>query len=316
MSNDPNIIRVSFEEIQEFHKLNLFDVLPTVDGSVLILTYDPATRLFSISTINLGSSVINLTQNATLATNVTTQTDGLPVERGFIFEKDSSLTEVLQLLTNPIFNAEAILEVTNTLTGVPYKETLLVEIATSTQLSFAYEYNKRQGGNLVAASDLYYLDNVAIANPSSVTYNSLTTGELKIKVVSEVNASFPASDIYDTVDLKVVYPIIYGTSAVDVKPSDFTTGTVLLADLATDPSIELPIKGEAASIYYWFGIQASSIPINWIGVYSNGTLQYSNEGLVSNNFNNKGTVIHKGHTYNVYMTKNKTLFEQNIKLNF
>jgi hypothetical protein len=316
MGDEPNISKISFEEIQEFQWLNLFDIPSSEDGTVIILTYDPATRVFSVAEVNLGTSVINLTQESTLLYNITTATDDLPVERGYVFKKGETVTEVLQRLASPIFNAKVTLSSTNNVSGITSDNTLLVEIATPSQITFSHVYEKRQAGNEAAGTDLYYLDNVAATNPKTLTYNTITSGEFKIKVTSESNTSFDASDVFDTMDVKSVYPIFHGVSAVDSKPNDFTAGSLVLADIVEDGEVELPISGETDAAYYWFGIHTSITPINWIGVYSNGTLQYSNEGLMLSNFNNKGTVIYKGFIYNVYMTKSKTLFEQNIKLNF
>jgi hypothetical protein len=316
MSNEPNISKISFEEIQEFQWLNLFDITSFAEGTVILLTYDPATRLFTTAELNINTGVINLTQDSTLQSNITTTTDKLPVESGYVFKLGESLTEVLQTLTNPIFNSKVTLSTTNSISGEQSSDTILVEIATSTQVTFSYEYEKRQGGALDPGTEVYYLNNSSVNNPTTITYSNLTSAELKIRVTNVANSSFGITQIYDTMSVKSVHPIFHGVSATDVKPSDFTSGTLVLADVVVDKEIELPIKGESTATYYWFGMHTSLTPINWIGVYSNGTLQYSNEGLMLSTFNNKGTITHKGHIYNIYMTKSKTLFEQNIKINF
>lgn len=316
MDNEANIVRVSFEEIQEFHKLDLFNIVAKPDGSVLLLTYDPATRLFSVAEVNLDTGVINLIQQSVLATDITAVTDDLSVESGFVFKKGKTLTEVVQLLANPIFNAKATLTGTNSASGKSFTENILMEIATPSQIVLQYEYEKRQGGDLVLGSESYYIDNAGISNTITITSNIIEESEFKVTMESEGNASFDASTITDTIALKVVYPVIFGTSETKIKPNDFTGGEVELADIEKEGSVLLPIAGQTTPTYFWFALQTSLVPINWIGIYSNGNPQYSNEGLVNSNFSNMGTVVHKGHNYNVFMTTNKTIFEQNIKINF
>lgn len=317
-----NIARISFEEIQEFEHLNLFEIPPAVGNKSTLLLYDTVTKTFSVGELDIDANVISIIQQSSLVTNVTIKTDDLPTERGYVFYKGQSLTDIMQILAKPTFDGKVTVKGINktfdaTETDWSYEQ-VIVEIAAQTDIEISNDYEQNQAGSISGAQ--YYIDTSTPITPApniTVTLSTEDTRTVLLEAITADSTTYTGKAIYGSLVIKPVYPSFYGVSDTGNKPGSFTTAnsTMMLVDTIAEEPLNIPIKNNVNQ-YYWFAVSTKVNPFNWIGVYDNGHLAYSKEGLVETTFENLGNTVHRGNTYNVFMTPDKTIFDTNIKINF
>ena len=309
MSNNANIERITFEEIQELKDLNLYDLPAAVDpANLVMLVYDTNTRQFTSSILD-ASGNITITTDALLVRDITVNTDALPVNRGHVFVQGTAFTDVIDVLCNPPTDSSVVVSI-----DIP-----VIEWGVATARTISYVFNQGTETDAVnAATGNLFVDNVLLGpltpSPGVTIITASVTAESTVvyKVeVDSLNTSLPVKSFSETVSMRVIFPIFIGTG---ITPAATTPE---LQDLVTDGFLYCNFPGLAAGFdTHWFAVEQNKIPLRWAEVDAQGIETGFNKGPISTLFEQSGNFQHNGNTFFVYRTVSAKTFPLRIKIDF
>lgn len=302
MSDNPNIQRISLEEIQELKDLNLFDLQAGANPYELVLmAYNPATGKFMTTTINTdptSDGAISVTFASVLEKDVTVLTEKMSAEKGFIFKKDSTLQDVVSLLANPKTAPKVVIDEMGE----------FIEVNKDFPYSITYSYAQNDGGESDSDTEGFMLDGGATVSTSSVKVTVETDVIFSALVDTAENDYYPATRLQGDKILKAVYPCFTGLGNGPVV-DDFINP--ILADIkgTSEIILSMPEASEGIS-QYWFATHMSNSPKTWQNI-----IDTTEGGKIDSLFVYTKEVIYNGNIYKVYVT-DATLFTEDIKIKF
>lgn len=308
MGNNANIERITFEEIQEFKDLDLFELTEGENPEELILlAYDPALNKFvtAILDVNPSSGNITINNDAQLTRDITVITEDLPVAKGFVFKKDTDFTEFVQILCNPSKPSILVLSATPT----------IIEVNTATPILLSYAYTQNDGGVLDAATLEYFRETVATFSGESTTILTESTITYNIFIDMLLSDQYAAEKLTDADTIRAIYPHFIGIDGSGTTPGALVGP--LLTDIKTLDYFYADFTAlDEGFTYYWFAVHTSNNPLSWAEVDSNGTEDFLNSGDLDTLFNYSGQITYKNNTYSVYMTNATDFNGGRIKIKF
>jgi hypothetical protein len=302
MSNNANIERITFEEIQEFKNLNLYELPAQANpANLMILIYDTNTKSFSSGVMD-ASGNITITTDAILTRNVTVNTDDLPVNRGHVFLQGTAFTDVIDVLCNPPTDSSLSKSL----------DVILIEwgVATARTISHVFTQGTETDGE-DAGTIVYYKDNVVIGSATDSTSITAESTVLYEVGVDTLNTTLPIKSFREGINMRVIFPIFIGQGFGPVAT------TPELQDLEIDRYIICDFPTIAGGFdYYWFSVEQGKTPLRWAEIDAAGAETGINKGDISTLFEAAGSFQHNGNTMSSYRTVGKKIFALRIKIEF
>jgi hypothetical protein len=310
MSNEvnPNIERISFEEIQEFKDLDLFHLVPeNNEYLVVLLAYDAVTKKFGTALLDTNPESgldIVVNNNSSLTSDIIVETDLMSVPEGYIFTAGTDLTEVMQLLANP--PVEPIVTL-----NTPFD---LYEVNVAQNIPLSYVYTQNAGGTLDVGSLAYYNGVTGIGNPYPITFTQAGPVNLNLLIDMDASTYYTARKLKGEKIIKAVYPIFNGVTGNNAET--VILDTPLLRDLDSGEVIlDTDNMVVTNTAYYWFAIHRSLDPVQWVTM-DRGHESIMNGGPIDSLFTLADSITYKNNIYNVYMTDHETVFSDKLKIKF
>lgn len=305
MDQDPNIERIHFEQIQEFKNLDLYNMLPTGDiNDLILLTYDVASKTFTKTVLEAASGGnILVSVDAKLTADVPVNTDKLSVPRGYIFRKDTVLTDVLSLLCNP--------PVVSTFSATATPGIIMVGAPTPRTLSYDFVQGV-DTESIDVSSVAYFKGGTPMAGPTDTTVVQIP-GALTYKVAaSTLSVALASKYMESLVTVSVAYPHFVGagaTALTDPKVTVIPSDKFIICDF---PSIS-----NSTQDFHWFAVHDSDVPLTWVEIDSAGNEDPINRGEISTLFEKQPVGdIFLGNTFMYYKTRVEKILPLKIKINF
>jgi hypothetical protein len=301
---NPNIERVSFEEIQEFKNLDLH-ALPTAvaPDNLVMLIYDTNTRLFTHANIDtIADGDVNISTDALLETDITVNTDDLPVNRGHVFLQGTSFTDVINTLCNPP---------TDSSLAVTISETVIEwGVSTSRETAHVFTQGTETDGE-DAGTIVYYKDNVVQGSAIDISAVNIEGDVLYEVALDTLTNTLPLKAFRSGAIMRVIFPVFIGNGA------SASANGVLLKDIKKDGFIICDFPGLAAGFdHYWFAVEENNIPIHWAEIDAQGNETAINKGELSLLFEYTETFMHNGNNFFAYRTLNQKTLPLRIKIYF
>ncbi len=326
---ESRIQRISFEEIQEFFKLDLDKTIPDPDDpslNTLMLVYDVTVHEFTVIPVVSGSGgFINIDQ-AKLTEDIYANPsfDWVADKR---FRRGMTLQEVMeQLLT-------ANLAATATVTPDP----VLINAWQDTVVMLNVNYKSNGNGGMQSVLGKFGKDRIEYDILSATTAEKLVhSGEVELAngqhktvldVVAEIqytkaqkNGVYVTENIISMSRVAVVSPVVFGYSdsankieiesmVINALEGIFTrTSSKMSATTPPQDSVEVEItpRGEL-NAFHW--VATTKELKSWYvpGTYNSNTIK---------NTHDVHPMQYRGATYYIYVLKEKTEYEPNLKLTF
>jgi len=307
MSENANIERIHFEQIQEFKDLDLYALSPGENPEeMILLVYDPVVRKFipAILDTNPNSGGVIVNNQAKLLRDVVVQTDDLPLPSGYIFKKDIEFTEFVEILCNPKVGPVIVL------TATP----ALIEVNQATNVTLVYAYTQNDGGVLDVPTLQYFRETVATTSGEATTIITESTVNYSVFIDMIASDDFGAENLTDTDTIRAVYPNFINTSSDGNAPGTLTNPR--LADIKTDGSLICELNEVSSDFtYYYFAVHTSNNPTDWVEIDENEVEDFLNGGPIETAFTNVGSVTFKNNSYSIWMSA-KTTWGKRIKIKF
>lgn len=304
MSDNPNIERVSFEEIQEFKDLNLFN-LPAVASpdNLIMLVYDTRTSSFLHAKIDaLGGGVVF--DEAKLTKDVTVNTEKLPVNSGYVFLQGTSFTDVLDILCNPPTDS--------TLTAAVDRDIIEYGIGVPRVLSYTFDMGTETGPIDVATVEYF---RGATLLPSQTDSLAITSGDevvYTIKATAPAAGATPLKAFQSSVIMRVVIPTFIGLGQTAVPTNDKS-----LQDIKKDGYIICDFTDVSNDFdFYWFAVDHTFVPKRWAEIDEQGHETGTNKGGMDLLFEPANSFVYTTNTFFSYRTLDKKVLPLRIKIYF
>lgn len=326
MSYNPYIERIQLEQIQEFSKLDLNELDPNdldLSGKLILLAYNPPTRLFDVVYYDPGSggSGGGLTINqSTLTVDHIVNTDKLPVPRGFAFKAGWTIDEVVEALCNPPIPGVL------SLTALPKLIEINENDPTKNEVVLNYNFDAGSEGDEDLNTIEYFRGNTHITSNIdhlvSSTYGYVT---YKVRFLTTGSGDYPPVLKEATDRVKVVYPFFIGAGPsntlasigqLDDARKQILHDIELTRSMVCNFNLIIPPATPTPQNYYWFAVQQSFTPKEWVAIDDAGIEDPFNRGPIETAFENIGNLSYRGVSYKIYMGTQVTFYFKRIKIKF